>query len=234
MRRRLIGSMIVCLGMMMAVSACGSTSSTSLVSETSSNDSSSVAYSIPASSTVQETVASISSEATAEEQEPVEPREGDFRVGFWGDTKEVIMELETAEYIGDDDESIGYIGDAAGKEAAILYWFDEAGKFYEGAYMFLDVYNQGRLYIRDYNSIKDSLIAKYGEPNEDEVLKFSSAADYTDEGQALELGFTGYIAIWTTDTTEITLAITSENYEMSIVLRYQDINHEEVHNTAGL
>ena len=88
MRRRLISSMMVCLGIIMAVSACGSTSSTSLVSETSSSDSSSVADSIPASSIIQETVASTSLEAAAEEQEPVEPREGDFRVGFWGDTME--------------------------------------------------------------------------------------------------------------------------------------------------
>ena len=76
--------------------------------------------------------------------------------------------------------------------------------------------------------------AIFAEPDKDEILKYSSSADYTDEGQALELGFTGYIAIWKTDTTEIMLGLMSENYEITMLLMYNDINHEEVHNTEGL
>lgn len=231
MRHKLIGSVFVCLGMVMAFSSCGSASSTSETVSSESDASSSVANSIPASSVIEEIA---SSEVIVEEQEPVEPREGDFRVGFWGDTKETIKEYETAEYYSDEDNLVTYLGEVSGEDSIIFYAFDEAGKLYQGMYIFLNSYNQGHLYIRDYNSLKDSLIAKYGEPAIDKVLEYSSLADYTDEGQALELGYTGYIAEWETDTTEITLVLTSENYDITMALEYEDINHEEVYDTEGL
>lgn len=221
--------------MVMTISACSNESSSSSISEAVSSetsDSTSVADSIPANSTVE--VEEVASSEVNVEEESIEPREGDFRVGFWGDSVEVIEEYETAEYLAGDEEAILYIGDVAGKDAAIMYWFDEEGNLYQGSYSFLDEYNQGHSYIREYNSLKDSLIAKYGEPITDKVVKYSSSADYIDEGQALELGFTTYVAVWENDTTEITLGLVSENYEIEMLLRYKDINHEKIYNTEGL
>lgn len=163
-------------------------------------------------------------------------RNGDFRSGFWGDDIDTIYKYETAKFatVSDDNKTIMYSGTVAGHEAYILYDFDDEGKLYRGLYQFTDSYNEGSMYIAVFDSLKESLADKYGKPSVDKKKKLSSLADYTDDGTALQLGYTMYSAQWTTESTEITLGMISVNYEIGIMMEYKDSTHAPVKDSSGL
>lgn len=163
-------------------------------------------------------------------------RDGDFRIGFWGDDIETIYKYETAKFaaVSDDNKTIMYSGTVAGHESYILYDFDDEGKLYRGLYQFTDSYNEGSMYIAAFDSLKENLTDKYGKPSMDKKKKISSLADYTDDGTALQLGYTMYSAKWTTESTEITLGMLSVNYEISIMMEYKDSTHAPVKDSSGL
>ena len=163
-------------------------------------------------------------------------RDGDFRIGFWGDDMETVYKYETSKFeaVSDDNKTIMYSGTVAGYKAYILYEFDEDGKLYRGLYQFTDSYNEGSMYIANFDSLKESLTDKYGTPSMDKKKKLSSLADYTDDGTALQLGYTMYSAKWTTESTEITLGMLSVNYEVSIMMEYKDSTHAPVKDSSGL
>lgn len=163
-------------------------------------------------------------------------RDGDFRIGFWGDDIETIYKYETAKFaaVSDDNKTIMYSGTVAGHEAYILYDFDDEGKLYRGLYQFTNSYNEGSMYIAAFDSLKENLTDKYGKPSMDKKKKISSLADYTDDGTALQLGYTMYSAKWTAESTEITLGMLSVNYEISIMMEYKDSTHAPVKDSSGL
>lgn len=226
MRLKLItATLVFCI--ILIFTSCGNTSSASA-------DSFSPASSEEIDVSVQETLITSSSEETISEIKVVEPPEGNFRVGFWGDDAETIKKYETAEICGEDEGGLIYSSDVAGQSAYAFYFFDEVGALYRGGYQFTDTYTQGAIYISHYNILKESLISKYGEPEFDEVTKLSRLADYADEGGALTLGYTAYMTKWTVDNTEILLAMMNQTGDIGIMIYYTDINHEEIHNTEGL
>lgn len=163
-------------------------------------------------------------------------RSGDFRIGYWGDSIDTINLYETAEYMGTASGNSGmvYTGTISGYKANIIYYFDNAGKLYKGGYEITENYGQGALYITAYSTLKDNLISKYGNPISDKKKNISSLAAYADEGDALLLGYTMYQCYWETETSAITLGMLSENYDISIILAYKDLNHEEDSDTTGL
>ena len=166
-------------------------------------------------------------------------RNGDFRIGFWGDDTETINKYETAKFEGiseEDDAStmMMYSGTVSGKNAYISYLFDPAGKLYQCFYGFTDTYNNAGLYIATYKTLKESLTEKYGKPVSDEVKNLSSLARYADEDVALQLGYSAYRTVWKTETTEITLVMYNLGSGIETTLAYTDPNHKEVKNTAGL
>ena len=163
-------------------------------------------------------------------------RNGDFRIGFWGDDMETINKYETAKFeaISSDNKTIMYSGTVASHEAYILYEFDDDGKLYRGLYQFTDSYNEGSMYIATFDSLKESLSDKYGKPSTDKKKKLSSLANYTDDGTALQLGYTMYNTKWNTETTEISLGMLSVNYEISILMEYKDPTHAPVKDSSGL
>lgn len=166
-------------------------------------------------------------------------RNGDFRIGFWGDDTETINKYETAKFEGiseEDDAStmMMYSGTVSGKNAYISYLFDPTGKLYQCFYGFTDTYNNAGLYIATYKTLKESLTEKYGKPVSDEVKNLSSLARYADEDVALQLGYSAYRTVWKTETTEITLVMYNLGSGIETTLAYTDPNHKEVKNTSGL
>lgn len=216
-------SLILCVSTILT--ACSNSSSSSMVasSATSTN-------SAPASSNTSTSISTTSSSVAKE----VESREGDFRVGFWGDTMETIKQYETASLFDEGDHSLSYSTTVAGFDAYSSYLF-ENNKLYGGMYMLAVSHSAAGSYINDYNNLKESLKAVYGEPELDKVLSLSSSADYLEEDLALELGYTEYLTGWTTDTTEITSAMYSEDGQgINIFISYRDINYEPGPDTEGL
>lgn len=166
-------------------------------------------------------------------------RNGDFRIGFWGDDIETINKYETAKFEGISEDDDGttlmlFSGTVSGKDAYTSYIFDQAGKLYLGFYGFNDTYSGAELYIAAYKSLKESLTEKYGKPVSDERKNLSSLARYADEDIALQLGYSAYRAVWKTQTTEITLMMYNLGDGIETSLAYTDPNHEEIKDTTGL
>ena len=61
-------------------------------------------------------------------------RNGDFRIGYWGDSIDTINYYETAEYQGTaaDNSGLVYNGTVSGYAANIVYYFDSSEKLYKG------------------------------------------------------------------------------------------------------
>lgn len=180
----------------------------------------------------------LSTEESSSELTTVTPQDGDFRVAHWGDTIEMIKNAESANYLGTASDDAGttliYEGKVAGNNANIVYYFDTDGKLYQGVYDLSESYNQGSIYISIYDTLKDALSSKYGDPSTDEIVKNSHLADRTDEGTALSLGYTLYRSHWETETLDIYMGMSSINYDTFITIQYIDPHHEEVKNTTGL
>lgn len=168
----------------------------------------------------------------------VATKDCDFRSATWGDSLDTVKALETADYLGTSSDDTGtmllYEGKVAGYSANVIYYFDTEGKLYQGVYDLTESYNQGSIYISVYDTLKDALSSKYGEPSIDEIVSNSHLANNTDAGTALSLGYTLYRTHWDSETYDILIGMSSVNYDTFITIQYLDPQHEEVKNTTGL
>lgn len=231
MRYKMLIAAIACFCVVL-LTACGSSSNA--VSDEEKTDRMEQQVSELEEEQMQETAGEAVEENTEEMEAVVEPRKGDFRVGFWGDTKEVVQAYETSMFVGELDSDLLYQDSPMGYTAYVCYKFDQNGGLYLGAYQFTDEYNLASTYISRYNEFKGNIIAQYGEPELDIISDLSGLAKYAEPDVALQLGYVGYATSWKTDTTEITLGMVNPDGKIGIVLKYESLNHEEVHNTSGL
>lgn len=103
-------------------------------------------------------------------------------------------------------------------------------------YYLNEEYTNPGQYIPVYNSLKESLTKRYKEPTEDVIIPLASQSliELAGEGQALEYGYVLYRARWETETTNITLGMVAQNYEVGLVISYKDKNYEPDINDSGL
>jgi len=145
----------------------------------------------------------------------------------WGDNKETVKQFESLELMDEDDESLYYETSLNGAECYLIYYF-ENDELYRVGYMVKDIYSSGQ-YINFLSSFENSLEEKYGSPEPDSgIVKFEndSLIESAGEASALEFGYTAYKYEWITDDTKILLGATSADFEVSLLLGYQDINYE--------
>lgn len=161
--------------------------------------------------------------------------DADFRNAKWGDSIENVLEYEyDTTLIRDGNELVGDC--VVADENVKVYYVLENNKLIKGGYYFdLDTRN-GQIYISTYDKLKSMLIDIYGDPIEDKVVYRygESSSDFFDDVLSLEAGYTTYAAQWETNTTEILLGMYSKNYEIFLVLIYEDINYEEPKDYSGL
>ena len=180
----------------------------------------------------------LSSEEPSESPEDTEPAkrdDADFRNAKWGDSIETVLEYETEIELNEIDGTL--IGSAVVNnfDAYAIYFFDN-NECYQGAYSFNLEYTNAGQYIPTYNSLKESLTKKYGEPSEDVIipLERESLIDMAGEAKALEYGYEVYRARWETSTTDIMLGMGAENFEVSLIIQYIDKAYEPDINDSGL
>lgn len=161
--------------------------------------------------------------------------DADFRNAKWGDSIENVLEYEyDTTLIRDGNELVGDC--VVADENVKVYYVLENNKLIKGGYYFdLDTRN-GQIYISTYDKLKSMLIDIYGDPIEDKVVYRygESSSDFFDDVLSLEAGYTTYAAQWETNTTEILLGMYSKNYEIFLVLIYEDISYEEPKDYSGL
>lgn len=86
-----------------------------------------------------------------------------FRLSTWAMDKEKIKEIETAEFIGESENSITFKTNISHWDAWCIYYYHE-GNLYMAEYILdLDYENKNK-YIEDYFEIKDIIKEKYGQP----------------------------------------------------------------------
>lgn len=160
----------------------------------------------------------------------------DFRNTYWGMSKEAVKQAEKTELSAEDESAILYSNvNAAGFSADLFYQFD-GGALVSGAYMISETHTDYNAYIEDYENSKEALIEVYGTPQKDGVT-WSNDVFKQDEqyyGMAVAYGYLSYTSVWITETSTITLGLNGDNFEISHVILYEDLNYTEQINTDGL
>ncbi len=145
----------------------------------------------------------------------------DFRQATWGQSLRKVKWNEKAKLVAKADNALNYKGSLAGLEASIVYRF-AAGELIEGKYIITENMWKRSDYIDSYNSLKDLLTQKYGEPVEDEAdwknpqHKDSPAT----HGLALGMGHVSYQVSWETERTKIIMDLWGEELDIMYELTY--------------
>lgn len=161
--------------------------------------------------------------------------DADFRNAKWGEDIETVKKYELDITLLDDEDQLSGKVNVGGYDSYVGFLFDD-NKLYEGIYAFpLDYSNAGQ-YIPAYNDLKSMLTQKYGEPYEDQIIPLTkqSQIDYAGPASSLEYGYVVYRSQWETDTTNILLGMSAENYEVKLLILYADKNYEADINDSGL
>ena len=170
-----------------------------------------------------------------DDQNVVLDRVADFQNSNWGMTKSEVLQAEAKGLSEMDIGNLAGVKDVSGREAIVSFEF-ENGKLYDGMIIFTDEHTNENLYIDDYNSIKNALCEKYGEP----VTDWQDWSDdlYRDDpdewGFAVSLGDVAFYTTWKTETTEIAQILTGDNFEVTHFINYRDVNYEQSADTTGL
>ncbi|WP_313180659.1 hypothetical protein [Lacrimispora sp.] len=216
--------LILCVVLVIGVTGCGSkkVAETELSKET-----------VQQSSSIEETT-----EAATTAEELVKRENTNFRNTCWGDDIETVKKYETdISWTAEADNAI--IGQSKSKvlnmNADIGFTFGD-GKLYQGAIMFNDEHTNENLYIDDFNTIKNALKEKYGEPTEDKQVWKSDLykGDVGRYGKAISYGHLQYLTIWENEDTRIVLGLIGDNYKINLGIVYGDVNHKEEVNNSGL
>lgn len=168
-------------------------------------------------------------------KQAVQRENPDFRNVKWGDSSETVKQYETETELS--ETSAGLIGAVRieNLDAWLIYTFDGSDTLHTAVYDFnkLNYSNAGQ-YIPIYEGLKESLIQKYGEPSKDEIVKMAdqSLIDMAGESNALEYGYVTYVAYWETDKADISIGLLAQNYEVHLVISYNDPNYDS--NNSGL
>lgn len=174
-----------------------------------------------------------------QEKQNFEKRENaTFRNSVWGDNSETVKKYESDIKLESDGNG-NLVGETtvSTNEAYAVYWFNSNDSLYRGTYGLIPKQGVGEgYYISVYNSLKEDLTSIYGDPVSDEIIPLTDQKqiDYTGEENSLRYGYTAYKTIWNTDTTEIMLGMSSQNFEVNTLINYTDINFEEDLSDSGL
>lgn len=164
-------------------------------------------------------------------------REGtQFRNAKWGDSIDIVRGNETAEFYGESEQTLIYKDSIEGTNCYVLYMFDGSHGLYRGAYQLNPEYTSGGQYISLYNSLKNKLISKYGEPTTDKIVnnEQQNLIDIAGAPKALEYGYTTYAAQWITTDTKIGLTASAQNYEITSGIIYEEKDYTPSTSGEGL
>ncbi|MFW6172731.1 MAG: hypothetical protein ACOC5T_03205, partial [Elusimicrobiota bacterium] len=158
--------------------------------------------------------------------------ETNFRNTRWGMAIEEVKKIEgePKEQIKSQGlDIIGYQRIVSGMDCLVLYIFAE-NKLTRAKYSFAEKHSNLNIYIDDFKKIKKTLTEKYGEPKNDNKYWLDDLYkdDYSDWGMAISVGDLRYFTTWDMPETTITLALTGDNYEISLVVEYLGKEFEEL------
>lgn len=219
-------TLILSICLIISMTACQSSSQKTTKKSTNSSAS---------SQTQKETTSPNTSAATQPKNEntnapkPAEKRtDCDFRNAKWGDTMADVKnyELEIEDYLVVSDSQLGGEASVAGYSTYVVFDFDN-DSLCRGTYVFNLKYSNAGQYIPVYNTLKNNLTEKYGNPESDSIIPLADelTIEMAGEATALKLGYVQYEALWETSRTKIRLLMASENYRVTLGIIYFDKNY---------
>jgi hypothetical protein len=166
-------------------------------------------------------------------EEPRKSASFDFRKATWGMSKKQVKATESGKIVRDDDDVLAYSGTVSGMEALIAYIFTDS-KLVRAKYVFLPDHTNKNDYIVDYKNVKETLTDKYGAAKSDDSYWRNDLykTDYSEWGFAVSLGHLTYSADWETESTEISLILSGENYKINLATEYTSKQFKSLEETA--
>ena len=153
----------------------------------------------------------------------------DFRNTTWGMSPNEVKSNETSELIEESSDLLVYLTTLAGYEVYAGYIFID-GKLTRGKYIVLEEYSNKNAYISDYEFLNSLLRKKYGKPVEEEIYWItdnnSLNRDKSDWGHAIFKGDLILYSTYKTSTTEITITLGSEDFDIINEIEYSSMNDE--------
>jgi len=151
--------------------------------------------------------------------------ENGFRSIEWGKNPQVVKESEKLELLSEDDGLLMYETDISGLKLIVGYLFT-SDKLTTGRYLSNDNHSNKNDYITDYKLLKNLLEKKYGSPLEDEIVWKNDLYrdDYSEWGFAISLGHLYYYSKWSNNSSDITIILSGENYEITLLIEFKSKN----------
>jgi hypothetical protein len=145
----------------------------------------------------------------------------DFRKANWGMSKEEVKATEDKKPDSEYDNSLVYYVKIGGDDYLCGYSFLQ-DKLYNTGYVFVGEHSNKNDYIRDYKNLKEILAKKYGKPWSDRTTWDNDLFknDRSQWGLAVSIGHLSYGTIWDTSNTHVTLGLSGDNYEISLLVAY--------------
>lgn len=159
----------------------------------------------------------------------------DFRNAKWGEDEETVKKYEAEITLTEGENQLLGETSIGGYDSYVGFLFDN-NALYQGIYAFALDYSNAGQYIPTYDNLKNMLTQKYGNPYEDEIIPLAkqNQIDYAGPASALEYGYVVYRSQWETDTTNIMIGMSAENYDVKLLISYTDKNYEPDINDSGL
>lgn len=155
----------------------------------------------------------------------------------FGMSQDEVLALENQSPVYSTDSSMLYMDvSAAGKPATLIYTFVNDYLF-SVFYLFTDSHTNDNEYIKDFESIDQSLTSKYGTPTMDQKYSWDNSLykdDKEDYGFAIALGHLQIMSQWTMDNYLISHALSGDNYEIEHSLIYVVPSITPMTNTDGI
>lgn len=170
-----------------------------------------------------ERITTPTAEPTSPPNQDSSAEEADFRSINWGMS---IAEVEEAEGEANFAVSDSLVYDdlsVAGIDVVLVYYFNESDQLYSAIYKSAETHTNKNDFIDDYKKVVEALTEKYGKPLDsgtiwkDDLYK----DDPTDWGMAVSAGHMIMYAKWETENTDIMIALTGDNFEISTMIGYE-------------
>lgn len=155
----------------------------------------------------------------------------DVRKVNWGMNQSEVKDTETLEPFLDVEDTVAYKATLNNHSCAVVYRFHN-NELVSMDYNFDHTYSDDARFVNDFETLKDSLVKKYGKPSENNRYFTSEIYDdnISDWGMALSTGELSFFTTWLVNKTKILLALYGDNYEVSFSLSYISLEHEDIVN----
>lgn len=149
-----------------------------------------------------------------------------FRGVAWGSSIADVKAKETGRLAQEEANALAYTKVEVNNLAVdVGYFFTKEGKLARGIYMVTEKHIDSRLYIDDYDGLKNLLVEKYGKPSDTKVIWRNDL--YKDDpsgwGTAVAVGHLVMYSTWTTPESKIQLMLGGDNFKTNLMLAYSSL-----------